>query len=111
MTGAAGGPSSASSRIGAVLAYVGGLLSGVIVILVERRDPFVRFHAMQSIVTFGTLLVAHLVLRGFGLIGVIASVPFVVGVVALWVFLMIKAWRGERYRLPYLGMFAEHLLK
>jgi len=86
-------------------------LSGVIVILVERRDPFVRFHAMQSIVTFGTLLVAHLVLRGFGLIGVIASVPFVLGVAALWIFLMVQAARGERFQLPYLGPFAEHLLK
>ena len=110
MTPLTGQPSSAS-RVGAVLAYVGGLLSGVIVILVERRDPFVRFHAMQSIVTFGTLLVAHLVLRGFGLIGVIASVPFVLGVAALWIFLIIQAARGERYHLPYLGLFAEHLLK
>jgi len=103
-------PSSAS-RVGAVLAYVGGLLSGVVVILVERRDPFVRFHAMQSIVTFGTLLVAHLVLRGFGLLGVIASVPFVFAVAALWMFLIVQAARGLRNPLPYLGTFAEHLLK
>lgn len=99
------------ARIGAVLAYVGGLLSGVIVIVVERRDPFVRFHAMQSIVTFSALLVAHLVLRGFGLLGAVALVPFVMGVIVLWILLMVQAWRGERYHLPYLGTFAEHLLK
>ena len=110
MTLPAGGPSS-TSRLGGMLAYVGGLFSGVIVILVERRDSFVRFHAMQSIVTFGTLLVAHLVLRGFGLLGVIASVPFVFAVAALWIFLIVQAARGERYHLPFLGLFAEHLLK
>ena len=110
MTGSGGTPSSAS-RIGAVLAYAGGLLSGVIVILVERRDPFVRFHAMQSMVTFGALLIGHLVVRSFGMLGVIASVPFVLSVVGLWIFLMIRAGRGERYQLPYLGTFAEHLLK
>ena len=110
MTGAAGGQPSAS-RLGAVLAYVGGLLSGIIVILIERRDPFVRFHAMQSIVTLSVLLVAHLVLRGLGLLGAVASVPFVIGVGVLWIALMIQAGRGERYQLPYLGAFAEHLLK
>jgi uncharacterized membrane protein len=102
---------ASSSRLGGVLAYIGGLISGIIVILVERRDPFVRFHAMQSIVTFGTLLVAHLVLRALGLLGAIASVPFAIGVFCLWLALMIQAGRGERYHLPYLGAFAEHLLK
>jgi len=104
------GPASAS-RLGAVLAYVGGLLSGIIVILVERRDPFVRFHAMQSIVTFAVVLVAHLVLRSLGRLGAVAVVPFVISVVCLWIALMVQAWKGERYHLPYLGAFAEHLLK
>jgi uncharacterized membrane protein len=38
-------------------------------------------------------------------------VPFVVGVIAIWIFMMVKAFRGERYKLPYAGDFAEHLMR
>ena len=102
---------STNARVVSVLAYLGGLLSGVLVLALERRDSFVRFHAMQSTVTFAAALIAHLMLRGFGKVGVIATVPFVFAVIALWIALMVQAWRGERYHLPYLGAFAEHLLK
>ena len=44
-------------NIVALLAYVLGWVSGLIVILIEKEDEFVRFHAMQSIVTFGALTI------------------------------------------------------
>src|SRR5262245_34030572 len=107
----AGTPVPTNSRLLGVAAYAGGLISGLLILALERQDGFVRFHAMQSSVTFAALLVAHLMLRGFGAVGVVASVPFVLAVIALWAALMIQAGRGERYHLPYLGAFAEHLLK
>jgi hypothetical protein len=36
--------------------------------------------------------------------------PFLVVVIVIWVMLMTKAWRGETYKLPYLGDLAEQLL-
>jgi uncharacterized membrane protein len=105
------GKPSTNARLLGVLAYLGGLVSGVLVLTVERRDPFVRFHAMQCCVTFAVVLVAHLMLRALGGAGVVISVPFVLGVIVLWVVLMVQAWRGRRYHVPYLGAFAEHLLK
>lgn len=104
-----GGVSNA--RILGVLAYLGGAISGVVLLIVEKRDRFVRFHAMQSVVTFLAVLVLRLAVAGLPVIGALLLLPFVVAVVGLWIFLMIKAWNGESYKLPYVGDFAEHLLK
>ncbi|HEX5070010.1 MAG TPA: hypothetical protein VFV78_07310 [Vicinamibacterales bacterium] len=96
-------------RFLATIAYAGGLVTGAVLLAVEKQDRFVRFHAMQSIVTFGGVLLLHLVLMGVPVIGLVLYLPFILAVVGLWVFLMIKAWRGESYKLPYLGDLAEHL--
>jgi uncharacterized membrane protein len=106
------GPRGATTpRLVAVAAYLGGLIAGFIVLVVEKHDRFVRFHAMQSVVTFVGVMVVYLALTGLPVVGPVFSIPFKVGVYVLWVFLMLKAWQGEAYRLPYIGDFAEHLLK
>ncbi len=53
----------------AALAYLGGALTGIVVLLVEKKDQFVRFHAMQSTVTFLLVLVANLLLRNVPVVG------------------------------------------
>lgn len=100
-----------NTRILGVLAYLGGVISGVVLLIVEKHDRVVRFHAMQSVVTFMGVLVLRLALAGLSVIGTLLMFPFVAAVVGLWIFLMVKAWRGETYKLPYVGDFAEHLLK
>jgi uncharacterized membrane protein len=109
MTGAGQAPPSSHARVLAALSYLGGLLSGLVVLSLERHDPFVRFHAMQSVVTFSAALIAHLML--LSLAGAMATVPFAVAVTGLWIFLIVNAWRGERRHLPYVGAFADHLMK
>lgn len=94
-------------NIAGLLAYALGWISGLIVILVEKTNDFVRFHAMQSILTFGALTVLNLLLGtvlGFFLF----LIPFLnlLGVV-LWILLMVKAYQGERYKLPVIGDLAE----
>jgi uncharacterized membrane protein len=98
-------------RFLATIAYAGGLITGAVLLAVEKQDRFVRFHAMQSVVTFAAVLLLHLVLTGVPVFGLVLYLPFILVVVALWVFLMIKAWRGDSYKLPYLGDLAEHLLR
>jgi uncharacterized membrane protein len=99
------------SNIVAVLAYLGGALTGIVVLLVEKKDQFVRFHAMQSTVTFLLVLVANLLLRNVPVVGRLAYLPLALAVTALWILLMAKAFMGERYKLPYIGDFAERQLK
>lgn len=98
-------------KLAAAIAYLGGVITGVVMLIVEKDDQYVRFHAKQSTVTFLAVLVAHLVLMGVPVIGWLLYVPFIIGVVCLWVFLMVKAFNGQRYKLPYIGDFVENQFK
>lgn len=89
----------------AALSYVLAWLTGVAMLLIEK-DPFVRFHAMQSVVTFGALTVLCLV-PGIGWI--LSPMIMIVGFV-LWLVLIYKAYQGEKFKLPVAGDFAEKLL-
>ncbi len=84
------------------LAYLGGFITGIILLLIEKDDKFVRFHAAQSIVVFGVLF----------LVGFVPFVGILVPAVSfvLWIVLMWKAFNGELYKLPYVGDWADKLL-
>lgn len=91
----------------AALAYVAGCVSGIAVLVIEKQSRYVRFHAMQSTITFIVVAVVALLVSSLPLVAVPAYVVFVVAVAVLWFFLMYKALSGERYKLPYLGEIAE----
>ena len=94
-------------HVAATFAYMGGAITGIMFLAVEKNDRFVRFHAMQSTVTFVLVLVANFVLSGLPLVGRILRVAFLVAVALLWVWLMYQAFSGKKYKLPYVGDFAE----
>lgn len=91
----------------AALCYFLGWVTGLVFLLVEKENKFIRFHAMQSVVTFGILTIASLA----PLIGWILS-PFImiIGFV-LWLVLMVKAYQGEEFELPVVGQLARQWLK
>ena len=91
------------------LAYVLGPITGVIFLILDK-DPFVRFHAMQSIVVFVGLFVLQWVLA-LNLI-LIPLVPLIglLGFV-LWLLLIYKAWQGQEWEVPFFGKFARKLAK
>jgi uncharacterized membrane protein len=103
--------SSMAPEFVAALSYVAGAISGVIVLVVEKHDRFVRFHAMQSIITFLGVLVAQILLRNLPVLGAWLSRAFLIGVFLLWGWLMYQAFMGRRYKLPYIGDFAEQQIK
>lgn len=94
-------------NVAGLLCYVLGWISGIIFLLIETENKFVRFHAMQSIIVFGVLSIVGFILswipyvRWFsgGLVGALAFI--------FWVVLMYKAYQGERYKLPWAGDQAE----
>lgn len=94
-------------NVAGLLCYVVGWITGLIFIIIEKENKFVRFHAMQSIVVFGILTVARIVLGWIPFIGWILGI--IIGILAfvLWIILMIKAFQGEKYKLPWAGNFAE----
>lgn len=123
MTGARPSPGGASTtglepHVAAALAYLAGPFSGVLLLLAERTNPHVRFHAWQSLVALGGLWMLGLVLyllafaalfvsaTAFRLLLWVAVLVWV-GWVVLWVICLVKAYRGERFRLPLAGAMAD----
>ena len=110
------GPRTSKSRTGldsnfaAALAYALGPIGGIVFLLIEKQDGFVRFHALQSIVTFTAIAVLHLVLRNLPLLSWMAGLPFMLLTLVVWIGLMFKALNRERYKVPVLGDFVERQL-
>lgn len=91
------------------LSYVLGPITGIIFLLMEK-DPFVRFHAMQSIVTFLGLFILQWIL-GLTII-LLPLVPFI-GIISfvLWLVLIYKAWQGSEWEVPFFGKISRNFLK
>jgi uncharacterized membrane protein len=70
-------------NIAALLSYIFGWVSGLIFFLIEKDSRLVRFHAMQSIITFGGLSALSIVLTWVPIIGSSTSLWLAVTVLAL----------------------------
>ena len=131
-SGAASPPPPAAAGSGlqenaaGLLCYVLGWLTGLIFFLIDKR-PFVRFHAMQSIITFGALHVLVFVLAMLGFAGgfmggmgfgmmmggawwLVYSL-FNLAVLVVWILCMVKAYQGQHFKLPIIGNIAENYSK
>lgn len=86
-------------NVAGLLCYVAGWITGLIFFLIEKDSKFVKFHSMQSIITFGAATILSWIPFLNFLIIIIATV--------LWILLMIKAYQGEKFKLPYIGDLAE----
>lgn len=111
MAGRFGSGTWLDPKFAAALAYVGGVLSGILFLIVEKKDSFVRFHATQSTITFLGVIVLYPFVSSVPLIGRGMSRVFILAVAVLWVFLIFKAFKGERYKLPYIGDWAEERVR
>ena len=98
-------------NIAGLLCYVAGWVSGIIFLILEKENQFVRFHAVQSIVVSGAYTVAVIVLSFIPVIGWVIGWLLGVGAFILWIILMFKAYQGQKYKLPWAGNFAEKQLK
>ena len=93
-------------RLAAALAYLLGLVSGIVFLIIERRSEYVRFHARQSTAFFSVAAIVHLALSGVPG-GRVWTTLLLVVVIAVWIRLMVKAVSGERYRLPGIGAWLD----
>jgi len=93
----------------AALSYVLLFVSGIF-FLITRKDPYVRFHAMQSIVVFGIFTLLMFLLR---LTVILSSLSSLLGILmfTLWLLLIYKAWSGEDWEVPMLGEIARRWVK
>ena len=92
-----------------LLCYILGWITGILFLILEKQNKFVRFHAAQSLATFLPLFVILAVVGTIPLIGWLLAGPISILTLILWLLLMFKALKGERYRLPIVGNFAEEV--
>jgi uncharacterized membrane protein len=118
-------------NVAALLSYILGWLTGLIFFLIEKDNKFVKFHAMQSIVFFGGLTLLQILLGIFtsviwsvlwrgvgtwaawstvtGLLGILSTLIWLATVI-LAIVAMVKAYKGEIFKLPVAGGIAEKQL-
>ncbi len=125
----AGSQTGMTENTAAALSYVLGWITGIIFFVIDKR-PYVRFHAAQSIITFGGLHIIRIVLAmifgvgfffggyhhhmgyggwgtfgvGLGLLSIFSLLTFV-----LWIVCIVKAASGSRFALPIAGPIAENM--
>ena len=104
-----------SENIAGLLAYILGWISGLILLVIEKENKFVRFHAAQSVVLYLALFILNFII-GFltsihyiGFIFALLSLLIALISFVLWIFLMYKAFKGEMYRLPIIADYADQL--
>ena len=99
--------SGLDENIAALLSYLFSIISGIIFLVIEKENRFIRFHAMQSIFTFIFFLALNIVLGFIPIIGWIIALfvgPFAF---VLSIFLMVQAYKGKSFKLPFIGDLAE----
>ena len=109
------GPTSINlaPNISAALSYVFGWITGLFFFIGERRNRFVRFHAMQSILVFIALTIIWAVLK------IIFALPFIGAILGcflgpilgfatflIWAGLIVLAFMGKEIRIPIIGDYA-----
>jgi len=92
----------------AALSYVLGPVSGLFVLITERENKYVRFHALQATLWFSLVYILLWVTLLFGgwLIGFLLSpVRWILSVVLVLsaVFLILRALKGHEFKLPFIG--------
>src|SRR5437762_407580 len=118
-TGASSGSTGLPSNVAAAIACI-PLIGGIIFYILEKRDNFVRFYAMQSIIFGGAWIlfsiVSNILFAIFGSIPAIGGIlVFFWAIIAALVHLaflvimiitIVKAFTGVRWDIPYVGPVA-----
>src|SRR5213080_2266493 len=107
------------SNVAAALACI-PLVGGIIFYILEKRDGFVRFYAMQSIIFGGAWILFDIISKI--LFAIFGSIPAIGGIlVFFWAIIaalvhlaflvimiitIVKAFTGVRWDIPYVGPIA-----
>lgn len=107
-------------NLAGALAYLFAPLTGVLFMVIEKENRFVRFHAAQSIVFGIACIVVWVALTILGMIlGMVPLIGWILslllsfglglGCFALWLFLMLQAFQGKEWEMPLVGIQARRI--
>jgi uncharacterized membrane protein len=100
--------SGLSDTAAGAIAYI-TIIPAIIFLIVEpyNKNSFVRFHSWQSIFLGIAAFAIDIILSVIPIVGWII-IPFaMIGFLIIWVIVLMKALKGERYKLPVIGKLAE----
>jgi len=111
---AAGATGGMTDNVAGLLAYV-TIIPAIIFLLVEpyNKNRFIRFHAFQCVFLVVALIALHFAIGIFAFVPVLALVTFPLhmlislGAFVLWIVLLLKAYQGQKFKLPIIGEMAE----
>ncbi|MCK8490039.1 hypothetical protein M0651_23020 [Paenibacillus sp. MBLB2552] len=98
-------------NVAGFLCYLFAFVGGVVFLALERRSRFVLFHALQSVMLFGGLMLAHALSGFLPVIGIVVNLLLTLLGVTLWVVLMLATLQGKWLKLPWIGELAEKQLQ
>ena len=107
-------------NVGGLLCYAPcciGLIFSIVAVIVEKQNRFLRFHAFQGLLFHGALIVLVIAVQialivigfvsaGLALIGHMLWLLVGLGMLAVEILLMVKAYNNEEYERPTLGQMA-----
>ena len=89
-----------------LLCYVAWWVTGIIFLVIEKENKFVRFHAWQSIFTFAGITIIQIILGFIPIIGWILGIIVWILSIVLWIVCMMRAYQGKSFKLPIVGNIA-----
>ena len=88
------------------LCYIGFWFTGILFLLIERENKFVRFHAMQSVLVFIPLALIVFLIGWLPYFGwVLADFVGMLSIFLLLAF-VIMAYQGGKFKVPLVGKYA-----
>jgi uncharacterized membrane protein len=124
---AAGGPPASppaattgglEPNVAGALAYV-TVIPAIIFLVIEpyNKDKFVRFHSFQSIffaIAWVALAIVLMIVSAIlavipvigWILGLLLWAALMIGMLVLWVLVILKAYKNERYMIPIIGKIA-----
>ena len=124
-----GSESGLDENVAGALSYLFGAITGVIFLVIDKDNAFVRYHAAQSIAlsvvafvayvalsVISTIITAVLFAGGgsvlFGLLSLVMTLLWLgvtLAVFGAWIYLMFRAYQGKTVRVPVVAGFADRI--
>ncbi len=108
-------PASASAPAGGLTDNVAGALAyftfipAIIFLVMEpyNKNRFLRFHSFQCLFLCVVCFVLGIVVSMVPVINIIGVPLLIVGELVVWLVLVLKAYQGQKFKLPIIGDLAE----
>ena len=98
--------SGMQQNVAGLLCYLAWWVTGIIFLVIEKENKFIRFHAWQSIFTFAAITIIQIILAFIPFVGWIIGIIVWILSIVLWAVCMMQAYQGKMFKLPFVGNIA-----